>query len=59
MKFEFADWLKQEMTTSASVSGATSTGDIARFARPLFSSPFKRWEDEEEEEKPKERKRKR
>jgi len=36
-KLDFAEWLKQEMTSTTSIGSSTSTADIANFARPLFS----------------------
>ncbi len=57
-KFNFAEWLKQEMTSVASVGGGSFTNDIAHFARPLFSGEMVRrnWEEEEPEKKKKKRK---
>lgn len=43
MNFNFAEWLKKEMTSAASVGGGgTSTADIAGFARKIFSEPIRR-----------------
>ena len=55
IKFKFAEWLKQEMTSSSSVGGGGSfTDSIARFSLPLFTSPVKRtWNDEEDDKKKK------
>jgi hypothetical protein len=62
--FSFAEWLKREMTTVASVGGGGSfTGDIAQFARPLFSGKMvgRKWatiNDDEENTDKKHKKRK-
>lgn len=42
MKLSFKEWLKEEMTSASAVGGCTSTADIAKFARPLFSEPIRR-----------------
>lgn len=43
MNFNFAEWLKSEMTSCASIGGGiTSTANIATFTRPLFIAPVKR-----------------
>jgi hypothetical protein len=43
LKLDFAEWLKQEMTSASSVGGgSTSTADIARFSRPLLTEPVRR-----------------
>jgi hypothetical protein len=58
-KFDFINWLKEEMTSSTSVGGGGSfTDSIARFSRPLFSKPVKRgsWDDNEDEKHRKKKK---
>jgi len=42
-KFNFSEWLKEEMTSTGSVGGGgTFTNSIANFARPIFSSPIRK-----------------
>jgi hypothetical protein len=53
ISFNFAEWLKNEMTSCASVGGGTSTADVANFSRPLFSSPVRRGNSDKVEHKKK------
>lgn len=42
-KFDFSEWIKKEMTSTASTgAGGSYTDSIAGFARPLTSEPIRR-----------------
>lgn len=60
VKFDFKEWLKQEMTSCASVGGGgTFSSEIARLSRPLFSGMVSRdWADEDKPKRKKSKKKK-